>query len=140
MEQEPMTTAEKKKHLQQYQRWKKEYQLLKMQFEEMQHIGISSHALDSVGGSGKGINDLSMQLCYIEELEYKVEKKKKRMLESFCEIAKYIDNMDDVHEKQVLSYRYLLDMPWCRIQDIMGYSDRQIHRIHGSALLHYKIL
>ena len=48
--------------------------------------------------------------------------------------------MENEHEKQILTYRYLLGWSWEKISEEMGYTIRHITRMHGSALKNFKIL
>ena len=53
-----------------------------------------------------------------------------------------IARLDDTDEREVLRYYYLDRngngglMTWAEVADVMGFNERTIYRIHGSALVH----
>lgn len=56
-------------------------------------------------------------------------------------IEEALDSLDDPAQRVILRERYVLGNSWVRICDKMrsqGYSERQVYRLHGYALLHLK--
>ena len=51
-----------------------------------------------------------------------------------------IDRLSNTNEKILLRARYILNETWEQIAERLGYSVRQIHRVHSSALENFKIL
>lgn len=53
-----------------------------------------------------------------------------------------IAKLDDTDEREVLRYYYLDSsgtgglMTWAEVAEVMGYNERTIYRLHGSALVH----
>lgn len=53
-----------------------------------------------------------------------------------------ISKLDDTDEREVLRYYYLDNncngglMTWADVAEVMGFNERTIYRIHGSALVH----
>lgn len=79
----------------------------------------------------------------LEKLEAKLIKKKKEKIQRYSGIYESIEKMQDETEKTVLMLHYLRDtqgrgMYWGEIADSLGYSVRQIHRIHSRALEHFE--
>lgn len=62
------------------------------------------------------------------------EKKLENLYDFMSDLSKKIDKIEDVVERALLRYRYFLGLTWEEIADKMGYSLRQVHRIHKSAL------
>ncbi len=62
------------------------------------------------------------------------EKKLENLYDFMSDLSKEIDKIEDVVERALLRYRYFLGLTWEEIADKMGYSLRQVHRIHKSAL------
>lgn len=62
------------------------------------------------------------------------EKKLEDLYDFMSDLSKEIDKIEDVVERALLRYRYFLGLTWEEIADKMGYSLRQVHRIHKSAL------
>ena len=55
------------------------------------------------------------------------------------EINTAIDALEMRDEQLVLRYRYLDDCTWEEISRMLNVSLRTVHRIHGSALLHFSV-
>lgn len=51
-----------------------------------------------------------------------------------------IDRLTNTNEKILLQARYILNETWEQIAERLGYSVRQIHRVHSSALENFKII
>ncbi len=49
-------------------------------------------------------------------------------------LSQTIDKMENTNERAVLRLRYILNQTWEEIAEKMGYTLRQIHRIHGNAI------
>ena len=62
------------------------------------------------------------------------EKKLENLYDFMSELSKEIDKIEDVVERALLRYRYFLGLTWEEIADKMGYSLRQVHRIHKRAI------
>ena len=52
------------------------------------------------------------------------------------EIQLFIDQLDDYQERIVLDYRYIWFENWQDIAYKLNYTERQVYKIHGRALLH----
>lgn len=79
---------------------------------------------------------------YIVALDEQIELLKRERLEKvtiYKDIEMRIREMKSSDEQEVLRYRYISGMKWDAITEKMGYSWRQIHRIHSSALLNFKM-
>ena len=62
------------------------------------------------------------------------EKKLENLYDFMSDLSKEIDKIEDVVERALLRYRYFLGLTWEEIADKMGYSLRQVHRIHKRAI------
>ena len=79
---------------------------------------------------------------YIANMDEQIELLKLERLEKvniYRDIEKKIRAMENTDEQDVLRYRYIDALKWDDIAEKMGYSWRQIHRIHSSALLNFKM-
>lgn len=76
----------------------------------------------------------------IIEVQEKI-KEKELELKSF-QAKLYLDivKISDKNEKILLQARYILNETWEQIAERLGYSVRQIHRVHSSALENFKII
>lgn len=52
-------------------------------------------------------------------------------------LSQTIDKMENTNERAVLRLRYILNQTWEEIAEKMGYTLRQIHRIHGNAIKNF---
>ena len=53
------------------------------------------------------------------------------------ELSQMIDTIENTNERVVLRLRYILNQSWEEIAEKMGYTLRQIHRIHGNAIKNF---
>ena len=72
----------------------------------------------------------------IIDLEEQISKEMVRLVELKREISETIECLENIEYKILLEKRYLCYKSWEVIADDMGYSIRQIHRMHGDALKH----
>ena len=70
----------------------------------------------------------------IVDLENEIHDEIEQLIALKKEIRDVINKLENVNEKLVLKYRYLMFFQWEEICDKMHYSPRQIHRFHDSAL------
>ena len=89
----------------------------------------------------KGKEELTAEE-YRQKAQKQIELLKKERLEKvrcYQKIERQIRQMENEDEQEVLRLRYILGMKWEEVAVKMGYSWRQIHRIHSSALLNFEI-
>ena len=67
-----------------------------------------------------------------------IEERRQR-IRTYKQIVQQIKRMKSRNESDVLFYRYIKAMDWWDIAELMGFSERQIYRIHGKALAHFEI-
>lgn len=75
----------------------------------------------------------------LEQMEYELIQEKYERLKAYKNITDYVKRLSCENEKEVLFYRYIKGLEWCEIAKEMGYSERQIHRYHDKALVHFEI-
>ena len=68
-----------------------------------------------------------------------VEKDLASLYDTQIELNEKINKVEDFNERMVLRYRYILNYTWEQISVKMGYSTRQVIRIHGEALKNFEI-
>lgn len=89
---------------------------------------MSSGSMDKMGDSVAKIVDL--ENCVAETISRYTELRQK--------IIAQIDSLKDYGHYSVLFSRYVLNNEFGKIADEMGYSERQVLRIHGSALKEFE--
>lgn len=70
-----------------------------------------------------------------EIIRYKEAELKRLQANLYLEI----NRLSNTNEKILLQARYILNETWEQIAERLGYSVRQIHRLHSSALENFKI-
>lgn len=73
-------------------------------------------------------------IARIVDLENEIHDEIEKLIALKKQIRDVINKLENVNEKLVLKYRYLMFFQWEEICDKMHYSPRQIHRFHDSAL------
>lgn len=75
----------------------------------------------------------------IDEIERDINAKISRLVDLKMEIGNAIDKMENPDEQLLLRYRYLEKRSWDEIAYLLHVSERTVHRIHGTALLNFKV-
>ena len=88
---------------------------------------------------GSGGGDLSGYAARMDELERKIIKARYKRIQILKEIRDHIERMEDENEKDVLVYRYIRNMKWEDIAVKMNYRRQHVLRIHGKALINFKM-
>lgn len=86
--------------------------------------------------------DLSDYAVKLEEETERYLKARYHRIRLCTEIRDRIEAMDNEDEKDILTYRYIKLMRWSgsgSISEKMNISVREVHRLHGRALQHFKI-
>lgn len=88
---------------------------------------------------GSSHSDLS---DYVAILDEQIELLKEERLEKakcYQKIERQIRQMENEDEQEVLRLRYILGMKWEEVAVKMNYSWKWVHKIHGRALMNFKI-
>lgn len=73
-------------------------------------------------------------IAKIVDLENEIHDEIEQLIALKKQIRDVINKLENINEKLVLKYRYLMFFQWEEICDKMHYSPRQIHRFYDSAL------
>jgi DNA-directed RNA polymerase specialized sigma24 family protein len=131
----------KKEYLRGYRTNRRRVSRLDGEVTELRELAESVKAIDYSGmphGSGNQ-KDLSDELARIELLEKRLGEEKRKCIESYTAIEKQIKTVQNEDENDVLFYRYVKGLRWWEIAELMGCTDRWVHKLHGKALQHLKI-
>ncbi len=134
-----MNNEEKKQYLRRYQAAKRRAKMIQEEIEELRSSKTSPVGLGDGLPHGSGTSDLSGYAARWDELVRELEAEKEMQMVTYREIRQQIDMVPDTIEQEILSRRYLLWQSWEKIAVEMGYSYRNITRIHGHALQHFEI-
>lgn len=131
--------AEKIGYLSQYIDLKKSIARLEEQRQEL-FINNVCPSVDYSGVPGSHVKrDLSDYIVGLSEIESKLIKLKSERFQVQKEIVEKIEALEDETERAVLDYRYIRGLQWEEIAVKMNYSYRNVTRIHGRALLNFKM-
>lgn len=134
-----MNNEEKKQYLRRYQAAKRRVGLIQEEIEELRSSKTSPVGLGDGMPHGRGTSDLSGYAARLDELLRELEAEKEMQMVTYREIRQQIGMVPDTIEQEILSRRYLLWQSWEKIAVEMGYSYRNITRLHGHALQHFEI-
>lgn len=130
---------QKKEYLKSYRRAiKREQDIL----DEIQRLRLDKMFPSVVNDGmphGSSHSDLSDYVAILNEQIELLKKERLEKVRCYQKIEKQIRQMENEDEQEVLRLRYILGMKWEEVAVKMGYSWRQIHRIHSSALLNFEI-
>jgi DNA-directed RNA polymerase specialized sigma subunit len=87
---------------------------------------------------GSSCGDLSAYAAQLDELLVELKDQMEKRIRIRREITRKIESMQDETEKTVLRLRYIRWLRWEQIAERMGYSLRNITKIHGKALAHFE--
>lgn len=88
---------------------------------------------------GSSCGDLSAYAVQLDELLIELKDQMEQRIRIRREITQKIEEMQDETEKTVLRMYYINGLKWKEIADRMGYDIRNVTRVHGRALQHFKI-
>lgn len=134
-----MNNEEKKQYLRRYQAAKRREKLIQDAIAELRSSKTSPVGLGDGLPHGSGTSDLSGYAARWDELVRELEAEKEMQMVTYREIRQQISMVPDPTEQEILSRRYLIGQSWEKIAVEMGYSYRNITRIHGHALQNFEI-
>lgn len=135
-----MNNEEKKQYLRRYQTAKRRVGMIQEEIEELRSSKTSPVGLGDGMPHGSGTSDLSGYAARLDELLRELEAEKEMQMVTCREIRQQIGMVPDPTEQEILSRRYLIGQSWEKIAVEMGYSYRNITRVHGYALKHFELL
>lgn len=134
-----MNNEEKKQYLRRYQAAKRRAKVIQEEIEELRSSKTSPVGLGDGMPHGSGTSDLSGYAARWDELVRELEAEKEMQMVTYREIRQQICKVSDLTEQEILLRHYLLQQGWEKIAVEMGYSCRNVTRLHGYALQHFEI-
>ena len=131
----------KKKYLRSYRYHVRRIHRIDAEIAELREMKLHPSMKPDDGmphGSG-GQGDLSGYAAELDEMIQELIHERYLRIKTYQAIARQIKRMKSRNESDVLFYRYIKAMDWWDIAELMGFSERQIYRIHGNALAHFEI-
>ena len=130
---------QKKEYLRSYRRAiKREKDIL----DEIQRLRLDKMFPSVVNDGmphGSSHSDLSDYAAILDEQIDLLKEERLEKVRCYQKIERQISQMENEDEQEVLRLRYILGMKWEEVDVKMGYSWKQTHRIHSSALKNFKM-
>ena len=134
------TENDKKKwYLRGYERAIRDMKRSEERIREMRINRICPSVIADGMPHASGGSDLSGYAARLDEEERKYQKARYLRIKRCQEISDKIERLVDEDEKDVLFFRYIKLMKWEDICVEMGFSWKQVHRIHSRALMNFKM-
>ena len=131
----------KKEYLRSYRQHVRRIHRINAEIAELREMKLHPSMKPDDGmphGSG-GQGDLSGYAAELDEMIQELIHERYLRIKTYQAIARQIKHMKSRNESDVLFYRYISGLGWWEIAEKMGFSERQIFRIHGKALAHFEI-
>lgn len=131
----------KKKYLQSYRQHVRRIHRINAEIAELREMKLhpSMKPDDGMPHGSSGQGDLSGYAAELDDMIRELIHERYLRIKTYQAIARQIKRMKSRNESDVLFYRYIKAMDWWDIAELMGFSERQIYRIHGNALAHFEI-
>ena len=130
---------QKKEYLKSYRRAiKREQDIL----DEIQRLRLDKMFPSVVNDGmphGSSHSDLSDYAAILNEQIDLLKEERLEKIRCYQKIERQISRMENEDEQEVLRLRYILGRKWEEVAVKMGYSWKQTHRIHSSALKNFKM-
>lgn len=140
MTQEMKETNEKKKdYLKSYKSAVIAAKVIQEEIDELRLDKMCPSVISDGMPHASTCSDLSSYAAKLAELEETLIKARYKRINIYTGILDRIEDMDSETEKNILRLKYLRCKTWDEVAAEMGYSWKQIHRLHGAALSNFNM-
>lgn len=129
----------KKEYLRGYGKHRRKIKRIEAELDEIRLMKMYPSSNNDGMPKGSGKSDLSGYAVELDELENAKYSEGVEQVKAYKEILWRIKQLPNENERDVLFYRYIKVMEFWDIAAAMGFSERQIYRLHGKALAHFKL-
>lgn len=129
----------KKEYLRGYQTHVRRIRRIEAELEELRAMKISVSTACYGMPHGSGQSDLSGYAAELDELERKLIRERYLRVKAYKDIVSRVKALKSENEMDVLFYRYIAGYDWWQVAEKLGYSERWILKLHGTALAHFKL-
>lgn len=134
------SNEEKKKYLKSYLNMRSREAELIEEIAELKSRYTGQAITYSDMPKGSADKDLSDYAAEVDKLERRLRTMQQEAVKTYLQISDAIEKVEKITERQVLRIRYLQGITdWDVIGDKLGYSRTHAARIHGRALIHFRI-
>lgn len=130
---------QKKEYLKSYRRAIKREQDILDEIQRLRLDKMFPSVLNDGMPHGSNHSDLSDYAAILDEQIELLKEERLERVRCYQKIERQISRMENEDEQEVLRLRYILGMKWEEVAVKMGYSWKQTHRIHSSALQNFKM-
>lgn len=126
----------KKEYLRGYRQHVRRLSRIEAEIDELRAMKASISVNNDGMPHGSGQSDMSGYAAELDRMERSLMEERRKRVSAYKDIVRRVKGLRSENELDVLFYRYIKGLEWWEIAEKMGYSERQIHRYHGSALAH----
>lgn len=130
---------QKKEYLKSYRRAIKREQGILDEIQRLRLDKMFPSVVNDGMPHGSSHSDLSDYAAILNEQIDLLKEERLEKVRCYQKIERQISRMENEDEQEVLRLRYILGMKWEEVAVKMGYSWKQTHRIHSSALKNFKM-
>ena len=138
MEQHKEENEKKKEYLRRYHAAELAEREIREEIDDLRMNKMFPALIQDGMPHGSSCMDLSEYAAQLDELLTELKDQMEQRIRIRREITQRIEAMQDETEKTVLRLRYIHWLRWEQIAERMGYSLRNITKIHGKALAHFE--
>ena len=138
MEQNRDENEKKKEYLKRYHSAVLAEKAIQQEIDELRMDKMYPMLIQDGMPHGSSCGDLSEYAAQLDGLLADLKEQMEKRIRIRREITRKIESMQDETEKTVLRLRYIHWLKWEQIAERMGYSLRNITKIHGKALAHFE--
>ena len=129
----------KKTYLRAYRKHGKRIKRIESEIEEIRNMKMYPSSNNDGMPHGSSQGDLSGYAAELDRMVSELIKERYVRMVEYQEIVRQIKRLRSENEKDVLFYRYIRGMDWWEIAEKMKFSERQIYRFHGKALVNFRL-
>ena len=130
---------QKKEYLKSYRRAIKREQDILDEIQRLRLDKMFPSVINDGMPHGSSHSDLSDYVAILDEQIELLKEERLEKVRCYQKIERQIRQMENEDEQEVLRLRYILGLKWEEVAVKMGYSWKQTHRIHSSALQNFKM-
>lgn len=135
---QPDEIEKKKDYLKGYEKALRQMERAELKIQEIRLSRIIPPAINDGMPHAHNNSDLSAYAVLVDKAEKEYMKCRYQRIKKCKEIKGKIAALENENEKNVLMYRYIRLLKWIDIREKMEISERQVYRIHMSALKNLK--
>ncbi len=128
----------KKEYLKGYEKAVQQMEHAKLKMQEVRLSRVIPPVVNDGMPHTHNSSDLSSYAALVDKAEKEYMKRRYQRIKKCKEIKGKIAALENENEKNVLMYRYIRLLKWIDIREKMEISERQVYRIHMSALKNLK--